>query len=68
MSGLLAHPIVALVETGTGGYPPRVRRRLKILNAMAALIVVSSGVYVIEIKGVGPLETWFLVPRRVAAA
>ena len=45
MSSLLAHPIIEILELGTGGYPPRIRRRLKILNAMAALIVVSSALY-----------------------
>lgn len=34
-----------LVEFGTGSYPPRIRRRLKILNVMAYLIAVSSLFY-----------------------
>ncbi|HJU19115.1 MAG TPA: adenylate/guanylate cyclase domain-containing protein [Stellaceae bacterium] len=34
-----------LVDLGTAGHPPHIRRRLKILNAMAYLIVVSSALY-----------------------
>jgi adenylate cyclase len=37
-----AHPIERLVSLGTTGYPPRTRRRLKILNAFAALIAFFS--------------------------
>src|SRR5919206_1767210 len=37
--------LVQLVEFGTEGYPPKTRRRLKILNAMAYLIVVFSALY-----------------------
>ena len=43
-----AHPVTRLVELGTAGYPLRVRRRLKILNAFAALIAVSSTGYALS--------------------
>ena len=48
MRTAFAHPIQRLVELGTGGYPLRTRRRLKILNAFAALIAVSSGGYALS--------------------
>ena len=44
----LEHPIARLLELGTAGYPPRIRRRLKILNALAILIVISSGAYALS--------------------
>lgn len=37
-----------LSEAGTSGYPPDVKRRLKILNLIAYLIVVSTLVYAIQ--------------------
>src|SRR5215470_5634161 len=42
------HPLARLLELGTAGYPHRIRRRLKILNALAALIVLSSGIYALS--------------------
>src|SRR4051812_18047246 len=45
MRTAFAHPIQRLVELGTAGYPLRTRRRLKILNAFAALIAISSTFY-----------------------
>src|SRR5438067_5049995 len=48
MQRWLEHPLARLVELGTAGYPLRIRRRLKILNALAALIVVSSGAYALS--------------------
>ncbi|MGE3245929.1 MAG: adenylate/guanylate cyclase domain-containing protein [Beijerinckiaceae bacterium] len=36
-----------LLAAGTAGYPPRIARRLKILNGMAALIVLTSIQYAI---------------------
>ncbi len=42
MRTAFAHPIERLVSLGTTGYPLRTRRRLKILNAFAALIAVFS--------------------------
>ena len=42
------HPLARLLERGTAGYPHRIRRRLKILNALAALIVLSSGIYALS--------------------
>ena len=35
-------PLSGLAEFGTGGYPRAVRRRLKIVNAMAVLIALFS--------------------------
>jgi adenylate cyclase len=37
-----------LASVGTAGYPPDVKRRLKILNMIAALIAVTTGVYAIQ--------------------
>ena len=37
--------LTRLIDLGTEGYPPKTRRRLKILNAMAYLIVVFSALY-----------------------
>jgi adenylate cyclase len=45
MTIMPAHPINRFLDLGTAGYPQRIRRRLKILNAVAALIVVSSTLY-----------------------
>src|SRR5437762_3025226 len=45
---MFAQPISRLVELGAAAYPLRVRRRLKILNALAALIVVSSAGYALS--------------------
>src|SRR5260221_753568 len=42
MRTAFAHPIERLVSLATTGYPLRTRRRLKILNAFAALIAVFS--------------------------
>ena len=44
----LRHPIAHLLELGTSRYPLRIRRRLKILNAFAALIVISSTSYALS--------------------
>lgn len=48
MSIMPAHPITRFLDLGTAGYPLRIRRRLKILNAVAALIVVSSLLYALS--------------------
>jgi adenylate cyclase len=48
MRTAFAHPIQRLVDLGTAGYPLRTRRRLKILNAFAALIAVSSASYAVS--------------------
>ncbi len=37
-----------IAELGTAGYPPETQRRLKILNMIAALIAVTTGVYAIQ--------------------
>jgi len=37
--------VVRLIERGTQGYPPKVRRRLMILNAMAYLIAIFSALF-----------------------
>ena len=39
------HPLRWLLDLGTAGYTPNQRRRLNIINATAALIVVSSASY-----------------------
>jgi adenylate cyclase len=48
----LARPVVRLFdrwsEIGTAGYPAEDRRRLKILNLIAALIVVTTGIYSVQ--------------------
>ncbi len=43
-----SHPIARLLDIGTARHPEHARRRLKILNAFAALIVVSSTGYAIS--------------------
>ncbi|HEX8167569.1 MAG TPA: hypothetical protein VF601_17515 [Beijerinckiaceae bacterium] len=84
--------VLRLVDRGTQRYPPKVRRRLKILNAMAYLIAVFSLLFavtyaledfsayrwavainlaltaagLVEIKGVGRQETFFLIGPRAA--
>jgi adenylate cyclase len=40
-----------LAEIGTAGYPPDVRRRLKILNLVAYLIAISTFVYLLQQVG-----------------
>lgn len=42
------HPLRRLLDIGTAGYPPKERRRLNVLNAMAALIAVSSAAYAVS--------------------
>ncbi len=48
MSIMPANPIRHFLNLGTAGYPLRVRRRLNILNAMAALIAASSTLYALS--------------------
>lgn len=48
MTAVPAHPLRRLLDLGTAGYPLRTRRRLKILNALAALIVITSSVYTLS--------------------
>jgi adenylate cyclase len=48
MTLALAHPVRRWISLGSAGYPQRVRRRLQILNALAALIVVSSSGYALS--------------------
>ena len=38
-------PLASLAELGTAGYPPAVRRRLTIVNAMAFLIALFFKVF-----------------------
>ena len=45
LAGGAARVTALIVELGTEGYPPPIRRRLKILNVMAYLIVVFSLIY-----------------------
>jgi len=42
------HPLAWLLDLGTRGYEPNDRRRLNIINATAALIVVSSAAYALS--------------------
>ncbi len=35
-------------ELGTGGYPPDVQRRLKILNVFAAFVILATGSYAVQ--------------------
>ncbi|HYM71473.1 MAG TPA: adenylate/guanylate cyclase domain-containing protein [Stellaceae bacterium] len=42
------HPLAWLLDLGTAGYSPDQRRRLNVLNATAALIVVSSSAYALS--------------------
>ena len=42
------HPFRWLLDLGTAGYTPTQRRRLNVLNAMAALIVISSATYAVS--------------------
>lgn len=48
MNAALAGTLARLVELGTTHYPVKVRRRLKILNVMAGLIVLSSAWYALS--------------------
>ncbi|HVL70752.1 MAG TPA: adenylate/guanylate cyclase domain-containing protein [Beijerinckiaceae bacterium] len=43
-----------LVAAGTGGHPPKVRRRLKVLNAMAFLVVAFSLLFALTYALEGP--------------
>jgi adenylate cyclase len=42
------HSVARLINCGTAGYPNHVRRRLKILNMMAMLIVATSSIYALS--------------------
>jgi adenylate cyclase len=55
-------PLAQFIEFGTAGYPRPVRRRLKIVNAMALLIAVFSAVY----AGVFALHGMAYMPLIVA--
>ena len=48
MSPGLRQRIDGLLDLGTAGYPTRIRRRLKLLNAVAGLIVLSSAIYALS--------------------
>ena len=45
-------------EAGTAGYPPDMRRRLKILNMIAYLIAVTTLIYAIQ------QSSWTSIPTR----
>jgi adenylate cyclase len=47
-AGAVAPLLSRLVEAGTQGYPPEVKRRLMILNMIAYLIMVSTLVYALQ--------------------
>jgi adenylate cyclase len=44
----LERRVASLLDLGTAGYPLRIRRRLKILNALAVLIAVASAAYALS--------------------
>ena len=44
----LGRAIARLADAGTAGYPPDVKRRLKILNLIAYLIAVTTLIYAIQ--------------------
>lgn len=48
MSPELRQRIERLLDLGTAGYPTRIGRRLKVLNAAAGLIVISSAIYALS--------------------
>jgi adenylate cyclase len=58
LAALLGHPFVArargflrhISEAGTAGYPPDVKRRLKILNMVAYLIATTTLIYAIQLS------------------
>ena len=44
----LGRAMARLADAGTAGYPPDVKRRLKILNLIAYLIAVTTLIYAIQ--------------------
>ena len=66
MRTALAHPIQRLVELGTAGYPVRTRRRLKILNAFAALIAASSAAYALSYAITDPRTYCWIIAINLA--
>src|SRR3954463_16649195 len=60
--------VIRLLEVGTRPYPPKIRRRLKTLNAMAYLIAVLSTIYAV-IYALDDLDTYvWIVVVNVALA
>jgi adenylate cyclase len=55
-----------LVEFGTKGYPPHVRRRLKILNMMAYLIAIFSLLYALSYARAGAKDYGWIVAINLA--
>ena len=53
-------------EFGTEGYPPRVRRRLKILNVMAYLIAIFSLFYALSYAHEGTQDYGWIVAINLA--
>src|SRR4051812_17101731 len=51
-------PLARPLAFGTEQYPPKIRRRLQTLNAMAYLIVIASTIYVL-IYALGGLERYY---------
>lgn len=54
-------PFVRFAEWGTAGYPRNIRRRLTIVNVMAMMIAVSSGVFAGVYAAFGVDEYWPLI-------
>src|SRR3954469_14508420 len=62
-------PLALPLAFGTERYPPKIRRRLQTLNAMAYLIVITSTIYAL-IYALEDFETyfWIVVVNLVLAA
>src|SRR4051812_49850077 len=62
-------PLARPLAFGTERYPPKIRRRLQTLNAMAYLIVITSTIYAL-IYALEDFETyfWIVVVNLVLAA
>ena len=46
--GAVRRRLVRLSGYGTGGYPPRIRRRLKIMNVTAYVVAVFTLIYALQ--------------------
>jgi len=59
-------PFVRFAEFGTAGYPRNVRRRLTIVNVMAFMIAIFSGVYAALFAAFGVDAYWPLIVVNLA--
>ena len=62
----LAPWLTRLVEAGTQGYPPETKRRLKILNMIAYLIVITTLVYAIQQTFLDYARYWPIIHINLA--